>query len=265
VPAFSLKDHLSPFPRLYDELVARGSLSLEEAYARIFSPSGGTHPFRVFRTLLRSYPRIELLDNTLYPREPFWYRTPWVILDLETTGHNPQRGAEVIEIALYKVQGATLIEGFVSFLRPSRPLPFWVTELTGISDPMVEDAPTASELIPRVIEFIGDLPFVAHNLSFDGRFLRYLTGELGLPFPSGIPICSLKLARRIYPFRSHSLRSLSRELYLSLVPSHRAERDVLATWAVLLDLFLHLPPEVASFQDLHDFARGSTIQRVRSL
>lgn len=253
----------SALPRivaLFHRLVREGPLPLQEAASYLFhtpgfSPLSGALAERILTQLLTRYPRFHCEDGWVHPYKPFWYEEPWAVLDLETTGMKPEQGAEIVEMAVYQVQGSSLLARFVTLVKPSSPLPSWIPRFNGITDALVANAPGISLVYPRLQEFLGGLPWLAHNLRFDFRFLQHAAQKLSMPLPGGERLCSLKLARRLLPARSYSLANLSRELYLPYPPAHRAEADVRATWQLLLYLFLLLPREVEGFQELRQWLR----------
>lgn len=86
----------------------------------------------------------------------------FVCFDTETTGLKPAE-EEITEIAAVKVRNGEVLEEFQTYVNPHKPIPANITELTGISDETVKDAPELSEALPQFLEFTGDLPLVAHN------------------------------------------------------------------------------------------------------
>lgn len=117
------------------------------------------------RTLYHSIPQIA--QSKTYGDEE-----PVVLLDLETTGINPDSGDKITEIACIKMQGTKIIEVYQSLVNPERIISDFICELTGITNEMVADAPTIKELEPALQSFIGECDIVAHNASFDKKFLE---------------------------------------------------------------------------------------------
>ena len=95
----------------------------------------------------------------------------YIALDLETTGLEPKK-EKITEIAALKVEHGQITGRFVTLVNPKRPLTERVVELTGITDDMLKDAPVIEDIIGEVLEFIGNLPLLGHNIRFDYSFLK---------------------------------------------------------------------------------------------
>ena len=94
----------------------------------------------------------------------------WVVLDVETTGLTPGKD-KIIEIAAQKYHEGQAVGSIVSFVNPGFPIPKEVTDLTGIRDRDLKKAPDFAEIAPKIRDFIGGLPVVAHNAKFDAQFI----------------------------------------------------------------------------------------------
>lgn len=103
----------------------------------------------------------------------------YVSIDLETTGLNPKRD-RIIEIGAIRVEQGQIVEEFSTFVDPGRKLEERITELTGIRDEDIADAPQLDEVFPKLLEFMGELPLLGHSILFDYSFLkkRQWTGRL---------------------------------------------------------------------------------------
>ena len=82
--------------------------------------------------------------------------TTFVVVDLETTGASPKKGAAITEIGAVKVQGGQIIGEFKTFVNPLAPIPLYITEMTGITDLMLAKAPIIDEVFPTFLEFAGN-------------------------------------------------------------------------------------------------------------
>jgi ATP-dependent DNA helicase DinG len=148
----------------------------------------------------------------------------FVALDLETTGLNPDRDA-IIEIGAIKFRDGVAIEQFTTLINPGRPIPYEVQQLTGICDADVAGKPHFREIAGQAMRFIGSLPVVGHNVSFDLAFMR----AQGL-LAENIGLDTWELASVLLPHQSsYSLGSLADALGLKLENAHRAFHDAQAT------------------------------------
>ena len=95
----------------------------------------------------------------------------YVSIDLETTGLNPKRD-RIIEIGAIRVEQGQIVEEFSTFVDPGRKLEERITELTGIRDEDLADAPQLDEVFPKLLEFMGELPLLGHSILFDYSFLK---------------------------------------------------------------------------------------------
>ena len=161
-----------------------------------------------------------------------------VVLDFETTGLAPLRGDRITEVAVVRIEGAAIVDRYASLVNCGVRVPPFITSYTGITQRMVDTAPSVDSVMRELARFIGDAPVLAHNASFDQRFFASECEQVGLPAPDRAFLCSLKLARRVYPqFRSHSLGELSRQLRVGFQGNaHRAAADAEVTAGVVLRL-----------------------------
>jgi len=158
---------------------------------------------------------------------------PYVVLDFETTGLKAHD--RVIEIAALRVDGPRVTQ-FQTLCHPGMALPPYITELTGITDADLEGAPPTTEAIRRLMgEILYDQPLlIAHNATFDHRFLDQELALAGLPPYGGAHFCTMRWARRLFPkLPSHGLEKLVRYLQIPIDQHHRALADVQATHYLL--------------------------------
>lgn len=167
---------------------------------------------------------------------------PIVMLDFETTGLSPAAGDRITEVAALRIENGAIVDRFVSLVNCGVRVPFYITQLTGITQRMVDAAPGVSKVVPELLRFIGRDALSAHNASFDEKFLLAESAGLGLqPQHEGL-ICSLKLARRLFPgLSSYKLSTLSSSLGIRFSGSaHRAEADAEVSARVLIHIGEHL-------------------------
>lgn len=150
-----------------------------------------------------------------------------VVLDFETTGLNPREGARGIEVGAVKLIDGEIVDRYSSLVNPGVSIPYQITQLTGITDEMIADAPTPAEVYPDLLDFIGDAYLVAHNAHFDEKFLRAEADRLGLSYAYRDVICTVMLTRRLQPqLASYSLAKLAKHLNLRFPgAAHRALAD----------------------------------------
>jgi DNA polymerase-3 subunit epsilon len=157
---------------------------------------------------------------------------PLAIVDVETTGAHP-RHDRVTEIAVLEVERGELAGEWETLVDPEEPIPAAIQALTGISNAMVEDAPTFAELAPALHERLAGRVLVAHNARFDYGFLRREFERAGLPYQART-LCTVKLSRRLYPEHArHDLDSLIARHALECGTRHRALGDARALWQFL--------------------------------
>ncbi|TDT63385.1 exonuclease domain-containing protein [Fonticella tunisiensis] len=174
----------------------------------------------------------KIINNPNYSLEAF---DEFVVLDFETTGLNPSTD-KIIEVSILKYKNGVLIDEFQTLINPLIKIPPEITRITGISNNMVKDKPTIKEVLPLLIDFIGDLPIVAHNAPFDAKFLKYaVLYNLGEDMITNKFIDTVKVARKIYPnLPNHKLTTIKEYLDINL-NSHRAHDDTLVTAQIYLD------------------------------
>ncbi len=152
---------------------------------------------------------------------------PFVVFDLETTGFGS--GARITEIGAVRMECGEVTGTFASLVDPGIPIPYPVQQLTGITDRMVASAPRIEELLPSFLDFVGDLPLLAHNAPFDIGFLDRECDKLGLSLSMPL-VDTLRLARRVWPkLPSYKLSFLTDYFCISQDHAHRAWCDAEAT------------------------------------
>ena len=195
--------------------------------------------------------------------------TTFVVVDLETTGASPKKGAAITEIGAVKVKGGEIIGEFKSFVNPLSPIPEYITAMTGISDLMLADAPVIDEIFPTFLEFVGnhnEAVLVAHNAPFDISFLKSAAKDLDYEWPKYKTLDTVTIARQLLTkedVRDCKLGTLAQFFGTKTEPNHRALDDAKATTEILHGLFERLGSlEITTLDELLDFAKTAAhIQR----
>jgi DNA polymerase III epsilon subunit family exonuclease len=161
----------------------------------------------------------------------------FVVFDLETTGAKTPP-CRVTEIGAYRVCGGEIVDEFHTLVNPEMPIPFFISLLTGITDEMVRDAPKFADVVDEFLAFIGDSVLVAHNASFDMRFLNHEIGRKYEDYRVANPsLCTVQLSRRLLPdVENHKLKTLAEYFSVELVNHHRADADARATARIFVNL-----------------------------
>jgi DNA polymerase-3 subunit epsilon/ATP-dependent DNA helicase DinG len=156
---------------------------------------------------------------------------PVIALDIETTGLDPKKDA-IIEIGAAKYDGNQIVEKWDSLINPGRPIPPAITQLTGITNDDVRKAPPISAIIQDLADFIGDLPIIGHNISFDVAFLSNHINLSNNPL-----IDTFEVASVLMPSATrYSLVSLVEALDIAVPSHHRALDDAVGSLHVCLKL-----------------------------
>lgn len=172
-------------------------------------------------------------------RPPMSKANTVVVLDFETTGLSPAYGDRAIEIGAVKIEEGEIKDRFQELMNPGRPVDSFIENYTGITNDMLKDARSCKEVMSDFADFIGDNNLVAHNASFDKRFLDAEFRRLSKKY-TGKFSCSMLLSRRLYQdAANHQLATLVR---YAKIPSdgdfHRALYDSEMTaklWLVMLE------------------------------
>lgn len=182
--------------------------------------------------------QMERLRNAGFPVEVIrvqWTVDPdqeYVVVDVETTGGAAQWN-RVTEIGAVRMRGGEILEEWSSLINPERRIPKNIVALTGITDEMVESAPTFREIADEFRAFLGEAVFAAHRAQFDYGFIREEFRRMEEDFR--VPkFCTVVGARRHFPgLPSYGLANLCREFGIPLENHHRALCDARATAHIL--------------------------------
>ena len=225
---------------LYGFVKGREPVTPEEVALELFSPLHNGDARARVEGLVADDPRflwdeagsLRTADATALPLE----EAPFVVFDVETTGSSAKEGA-ITEIGALKVVRGRVVDEFATLINPGRPIQPFVVRLTGITDRMVADAPSAAEVMPLFEEFAEGCILVGHNVHFDCSFVGAAREASGLaPLPNPI-LDTLKLARSLVPgLKRYRLSSLVSHFGVRAAPNHRALADTAATAEVFLKL-----------------------------
>lgn len=164
----------------------------------------------------------------------------YTIIDVETTGKGIN-GNRITEICIVRMQDGVETSRFVSLVNPEQYIPPFITNLTGIDDIMVKDAPLFEDIAQEVLDITEDAIFVAHNVNFDFNVIRSEFKRLRINFTRK-KLCTVRLSRKLIPnMFSYSLGNLCSSINIPLNNRHRAEGDTDAT-VILFSRILALDP-----------------------
>lgn len=146
----------------------------------------------------------------------------FVAIDVETTGLSPIDN-ELIEISAIKYQGAKKVGSFTTLIKPKANIPYYITNITGITNEMVKKSPEVEQVMPKLIEFVGDSPIVAHNANFDYKFIQSYSNN---SFSKNKVIDTVAISRKMYPnLPNHKLGTIAKKIGITEDGFHRAEFD----------------------------------------
>jgi len=182
------------------------------------------------------------------------------IIDFETTGLSPAMGDRATEVAVVIVEGGRIADRYQSLMNTGARIPAFIEALTGISNAMIRKAPPAAEVMSALAEFVGDVPLVAHNASFDSRFLDAEWLRVNRQRRQEFA-CSMLLARRIYSAApDHKLGTLVSYLGLpSAARHHRALADAEMTAHLWVKMVSDIEQQYGLSAVPHEFLR--TLQK----
>jgi len=166
----------------------------------------------------------------------------YAIIDIETTGGSALV-EKITEVAIFIHDGKKITDEYSTLINPERNIPYFITNLTGITNEMVEDAPKFYEVAKKIVEITEGAVFVAHNARFDYSFIRQEFKSLGFSYKRNI-LDTVTLSRKLLPgHRSYSLGNICRDLNIVINGRHRAGGDALAT-VKLFEILLEKDKEI---------------------
>jgi DNA polymerase-3 subunit epsilon len=186
------------------------------------------------------------------------------VVDLETTGGSAGPGT-IIEIGAYRMKGRRILDSFESLVRPTGPIPRFITGLTSITNAMVSDAPPIERVLPAFREFMGDAVMVAHNAAFDRSFLDFEFRRIfGIGMRNPV-LCTLRMTRRFVPsLKRRRLDAVAEHFGLATDGRHRGLGDARMA-AEILSIFLEIAEKMGLARLdrlLDDHGRGLSGRRI---
>lgn len=186
----------------------------------------------------------------------------FVVIDLETTGGAPHLGAGITEIGAVKIRAGEVLGEFKTFIDPQHPVPAYITELTGITDEMVFQSPTISEIFPSLLEFFGsdsETVLVAQNAPFDLSFLTFAARAHDFEWPKYPVLDTAIIARKVLSkdeVPNCKLGTLAQFFGTETTPNHRALDDARATVDVFHGLLERLGShDIYTLEELNNFGK----------
>ncbi|MFT7432895.1 MAG: DNA polymerase-3 subunit epsilon [Alphaproteobacteria bacterium] len=165
-----------------------------------------------------------------------------IVFDTETTGFEPKTGDKIVEIGALRIYDKMRTDDprdtFHVLLNPERNIPDEVVKIHGITNDKVKDAPTFAGIVDDFLAFVGDAPLVAHNASFDMKFLNAELEQIDRSALSNKVVDTLAIARRKFPGSRATLDALCNRFEVDL--SVRVFHGALLDSQLLADVYLHL-------------------------
>lgn len=160
----------------------------------------------------------------------------YAVLDLETTGHSAEDDIIQVGVAVVSEQ-LEIVKTYSTFVKPTVPIPAFITGLTGITEEMVKDAPELNEVLLDLIPILDDAVLVAHNVGFDAGFLNNALDRCGyMPF-TGRRLDTVELLRIFYPtITTYQLGAVAEQFGIDDHQHHQADSDALATAQIFIDI-----------------------------
>jgi len=187
----------------------------------------------------------------------------YVVVDTETTGGQSLLGDRITEFAAVVVKGGQIVEVYETLVNPQRSIPHFVTQLTNITWDMVRNAPTFDRIAPDVLRVLDGNVFVAHNATFDWRFVTTEVSRSTGRQLRGRRLCTVKIARKVLPQLSRrSLDYVARYYGVEIRNRHRAGGDALATAKCLLRMMSDLADRgCGTWGELQTLLRAPAMRR----
>lgn len=177
------------------------------------------------------------------------------IMDIETNGSKPSKGATIIEVGAVMYQDGKIIDEYESFVRCDS-IPQMIIELTGITLEDTREAPTLKQVMYEFKAFLGDAVFVAHDVKFDYKFTSAMMEKVGLEPLANRKLCTFELAQRTFEAERYGLKYLNESLDLHHeADHHRALSDAITALELMKVSFQCLPKKVTTVEKLFEFSK----------
>ncbi len=186
----------------------------------------------------------------------------FAVVDVETTGGRPGHGDRITEIAIVRVQEGRIVDVYETLVNPECPIPPMITQITHITHEMVRDKPVFRSIAHDVAQRLEGHVFVAHNASFDWRFVAHEVFRGTGQSLDATTLCTVRLARKILPqLPRRNLDAVANHYAVEIPPEarHRAAGDAIATAKILLALIRDAAGrDITTWGALEAFQRGGT-------
>lgn len=188
---------------------------------------------------LKDFDGIQLMyhPNKLCSKEQCNKKKEYIVLDIETTGLDPQKD-RIIEIGMLKVEGDKIVDQFKKFIAIHQEVPEFIVQLTKITTSYLnENGEDELYVLQQAIQFIGNHPIICHNTKFDLTFLQETAKRHQIIFPEVKRIDTLEIARKkMIGLTNYKLSTIAEKLKVDGSITHESIEDCKITLAVLLKL-----------------------------
>ena len=186
----------------------------------------------------------------------------FAVVDVETTGGRPGHGDRITEIAIVRVHDGQIVDVYETLVNPECAIPPMITQITRITSEMVRDKPLFASIAREVTDRLEGHIFVAHNASFDWRFVSHEVFRGTGHALDGTTLCTVRLARKVLPeLPRRNLDSVANHYAVDIPPHvrHRAAGDAIATAKVLIALLRDAAArDITTWGALDAFQRAGT-------